>query len=117
MFAFFRALKRTDPAICLERISMGEMLLVDVREPQELATTGFANGAINLPLGRLAAAADASNSARHTALSPDKPVALYCATGARSAQGVMILRKLGYQHVHNLGGLSHWQAAGGAVKR
>lgn len=29
----------------------------------------------------------------------------------------MTLRKLGYTEVHNLGGLSHWQAAGGAIQR
>jgi rhodanese-related sulfurtransferase len=117
MFAFLRAFKRTDPAIVLERIATGEMTLIDVREAGELKATGCAEGAINLPLGQLRGVADPAGKTCNTALSVDKPVALYCATGARSAQGVMTLRKLGYSEVHNLGGLGHWQAAGGALKR
>lgn len=117
MFAFLRALKRTDAASLITRISAGDMILIDVRDAGELGATGYAEGAIHLPLMRLAQAADPTNRARHKALSLETPVALYCASGARSAQGVMILRKLGYAEVHNLGGLGHWQAAGGAVTR
>jgi hypothetical protein len=29
----------------------------------------------------------------------------------------MTLRRLGYREVHNLGGLGHWQAAGGKITR
>ena len=117
MFAFFKALKRSDATPLLARIAAGEMILIDLREAGERAATGAAQGALHLPLGRLAQAADPSNRARHKALRPDTPVALYCATGARSAQGVMTLRRLGYGEVHNLGGLGHWQAAGGQITR
>ncbi|MCW1954308.1 rhodanese-like domain-containing protein [uncultured Lentibacter sp.] len=117
MFAFLKALKRSDATPLLGRVAAGDMVLIDLREATELAATGRAAGALHLPLGRLAQAADPSNRARHKALSLQTPVALYCATGARSAQGVMILRKLGYREVHNLGGLSHWQAAGGQLIR
>ncbi len=117
MFGFLRAFKRTDASSLLARIAEGEVVLVDVRDPAELASTGRAEGAINLPLSRLRSAADMKNTARHEALSAEKPVALYCASGARSAQGLMILRKLGYRETYNLGGLAHWQAAGDSVKR
>ncbi|WP_298675060.1 rhodanese-like domain-containing protein [uncultured Lentibacter sp.] len=117
MFAFLRALRRSDIASCHGQIASGDMLLVDVREAQEVAATGRAEGALHLPLGQLAAAADPQNRARHRALNLNKPVALYCASGARSAQGVLILRKLGYTEVHNLGGLNHWKAAGGTLVR
>ena len=117
MFAFLKALKRSDATPLLARIAAGDMILIDLREAAELAATGSAQGALHLPLGRLAQAADPSNRARHKALRPETPVALYCASGARSAQGVMTLRKLGFAEVHNLGGLSHWQAAGGAITR
>ena len=117
MFAFLKALKRSDDKPFLARIAAGDMILIDLREENELAATGSAQGALHLPLGRLAQAADPANRARHKALSVERPVALYCASGARSAQGVMTLRRLGYTEVHNLGGLSHWQAAGGAIQR
>lgn len=115
MFAFLRAFKRTDPALCLAQIASGEMVLVDLREAHELRATGHAAEALHVPLGQLRHAADPASTKHHQALDPQRPVALYCATGARSAQGAMLLRKLGYRDVHNLGGLSHWQAAGGGV--
>lgn len=117
MFGFLRAFKRTDASSLLSRIANGEIVLIDVRDPGELADTGYAEGAINLPLSRLRSAANTKNAGHHIALSPDKPIALYCATGARSAQGLMILRKLGYSETYNIGGLSHWQNAGGEITR
>ncbi len=116
MFAFLRALKRTDAASLLPRITSGDIVLIDVRDPGEL-NSGRAEGALNLPLSRLRSAADPKHAGHNQALSLQKPVALYCASGARSAQGMMILRKLGYKETYNIGGLSHWQNAGGSVKR
>jgi rhodanese-related sulfurtransferase len=43
------------------------------------------------------------------------PVAVYCASGARSASAVQVLNRLGYDKVSNLGGLRDWAAGGGKV--
>ena len=53
----------------------------------------------------------------HKDLRTDGCIALYCASGARSMAGKRILRQLGYQDVHNIGGLGHWVKAGGKVER
>ena len=50
MFAFLKALKRSDAKPFLARIEAGDMILIDLREENELAATGSAQGALHLPL-------------------------------------------------------------------
>jgi phage shock protein E len=71
--------------------------IVDVRGPDEFADGAFP-GAVNIPLAAL--------QARLGELEPkDKPVVLYCASGARSAQAARILKRAGFADVVNAGGL------------
>jgi phage shock protein E len=74
-----------------------DAVLVDVRSPSEFAG-GHVEGAINLPLERVAAAIA-------TAV-PDKSTAIvvYCASGMRSGVARRSLLQLGYQQVVNGGG-------------
>lgn len=99
------------------RVSTGEMILVDVRETGEVRASGLAAGAINLPLALVPQRADPRHPDHDKRLSPDRPVALYCASGARSGMAAQVLRRLGYAEVHNLGGLGDWISAGGSVSR
>lgn len=72
--------------------------VVDVRSTDEYADEHFPK-ALNIPVNEL--------SARAAEIGPkDKPVVLYCASGARSAMGARILKSLGYADVTNAGGLS-----------
>lgn len=73
-------------------------LLIDVRSAQEFGTIALA-GALNLPLGELAA------RIRSVVPDPATPLLLYCASGARSGMACDLLRRLGYQQVQNVGGL------------
>jgi len=68
--------------------------LVDVRSAAEYAS-GHVDGAVNLPLDRLA------NDA--LALLPDKsaPLVLYCVSGARSAMALQWLQQMGYTRASN----------------
>jgi rhodanese-related sulfurtransferase len=91
------------------------MILVDVRETGELRASGRARGALHVPLGVLALKADPS--APDAALSPGKPVCVYCASGGRSGMAAQILTRLGYAPVWNIGGLGDWVAGGGQVDR
>lgn len=117
MFGFMRAAPAADYSDIMPRIAAGEITLVDVREPDELSITGRAKDAINIPLMRLQMMADPRHPDCHPGLAPEKPVALYCASGARSAQGKMLLERLGYSEVMNLGGLHDWARAGGPLVR
>ena len=55
-------------------------------------------GAVNLPLDRL----------HERELPADRPVFAYCLSGARSRQAAAILRRMGYSHVTDLGGISNY---------
>ena len=69
--------------------------LIDVREPDEVAT-GTLPGAINIPLGDL--------PARVSELDKNRPVVLLCRSGARSGQAAEFLSASGYADVTNLTG-------------
>lgn len=118
MFGFkrsnFPALSMSD---AIARVGTGEVILIDVRDHAELAQTGQAKGALHIPLSRLPMVADPRHPDFDPRLSGGKPVAIYCASGARSGMAANVLKKLGYPETHNLGGLRHWIEAGGAVTR
>lgn len=117
MFSFLRRGKAGQPPSVADlamAVSRGEVLLVDVREAQELAQTGKAQGALHLPLGQLSALADPALPG--ALIRPGRPVAVYCVMGARSAKAAEVLRGLGYDPVWNIGGLKDWVAGGGQVE-
>lgn len=94
-------LKRPDitPALARELLAKGA-LLVDVRSPSEFSS-GHIDGARNIPVNAL--------SARERELgAKDRPVILYCASGARSAMAKKALRAAGFLRVHNLGSIRNW---------
>lgn len=85
--------------------------LLDVREPDEFAEV-HAKGAVLIPLGQLSSRLD------EIAQYKNKPVAVICRSGRRSAQGVEILRKAGFTQLSNVtGGTSAWVDAGLPVIR
>lgn len=105
------------PAEAMRLLKSGEALLVDVREPAEVARSGRLEGALVVPLGALAARADPVGPDHDPAFRKDGPVILYCASGNRSNMGGQMLLGLGYRTVYNLGGIGACAAAGMAVER
>ncbi len=83
--------------------SAGETLILDVRTPGEYGM-GAVPGAVNLPLDDLPANADAVIGAK------DRPVIVYCASGARSAYAARVLGQMGFTDVTNGGGLHDMMA-------
>ena len=79
----------------LERIKAGATV-VDVRSVEEFADGAYP-GALNIPVQDL--------MRRAGELPKGKPVVLYCASGARSAMGVRMLKASGFTDVVNGGGL------------
>jgi rhodanese-related sulfurtransferase len=98
-------------------IDAGAAILVDVREPAEIAATGKAPGALAIPLGAIAERSAIGSPDRDPAFDPDKAVIVYCAVGRRSETAGRTLEELGYRTVYNLGGLKDWIAAGFPVER
>jgi phage shock protein E len=73
-------------------------LVVDVRTTDEFEEEHFPN-ALNIPVGQIQ-----QRMAEFGEM--NKPLVLYCASGARSAYAAKLLRSAGYTDVTNAGGLS-----------
>ncbi len=100
----------TEPTKAMRMAKEGT-LVVDVREPAELAQLAYvAPNVLNIPLAQL--------SARANEIPKDVPVILACRSGGRSAQALAILQKLGYTNLIDLeGGIYAWQEAGMPVTK
>jgi rhodanese-related sulfurtransferase len=99
-------------------IEAGDAVLVDLREPGELAEQGAVAGAVHAPRGMLEFYADPSSPYHRSELDPSARIILYCASGGRSALACDLLRQLGYADVAHLdGGLKAWKAAGRPLVR
>ncbi len=73
-------------------------VLLDVRTPQEYRE-GRIPGGKNVPLQELSRVAG-------VAAEKDTPIFVYCRSGARSAQAVKALARMGYINVKNIGGIA-----------
>ena len=107
-------LKNVDVDIPRDKLVV--ITVIDVREAAEIAASGKAKVALHLPLALLPLKADPKAPDRAKGLDLEKPVAVYCASGMRSAAAVQTLKKLGYD-AHNIGTIRDWAAAGGVISR
>ena len=119
--SFLNAGPKVDPAEAVALVTSGKALLIDVRENDELRAGGKAKGSLNLPLSNLHQTCDPNSGHFDKRLAKARkagqPIYLYCASGARSGRAAGIMRKHGFEQVHNLGNLHAWHAAGGAIIR
>jgi rhodanese-related sulfurtransferase len=91
-------LTRRAPADTIAAKLRSGATVVDVRSEAEFRGGAY-RGAINVPLPAL--------SQGLSRIPRDRPVVVYCASGARSAMAARILRQAGYADVSNAGGLHH----------
>lgn len=94
-----------------------DVAIVDVRDDGEVAATGKVQGALHVTRGMLEFRADETTPYHNAALTKDKTIILYCASGGRAALGGKALLDIGYKDVRNLGGFQGWVDAGGAVEK
>ena len=78
----------------LPELKKNGAILVDVRSAGEFANAN-APGTINIPLQEL--------GRRLSEIPKSNPVVLCCASGTRSGIAKLMLKKYGYQNVHNIG--------------
>lgn len=99
-----------DAPTALARLQAGTALLIDVREPVEVARAAFdAPNVVQMPLSEF--------ERRHEELPHDRELIMACASGARSFQAMQYLVHRGWQKVANLqGGIGIWHAHGLPVK-
>lgn len=92
----------------------GELIL-DVREPPELETSGRVAGALNVPRGVLEARADPETTMadeRLTRLRGSGRLHVLCGSGGRAAFAAHTLRRMGYDATVIEGGIAGWKQAG-----
>lgn len=95
----------------------GDVVLVDLREPEERAQHGAIPGAVAAPRGMLEFWADPTSAYHCPEFDPNRRVILHCASGGRSALAADTLRQLGYANVAHLdGGFNAWRDAGRPVE-
>lgn len=98
--------KDVDIAAAKALIAKGEVVVLDVRTPEE-----FRNGHIDKAV--LANINDPSFEAKISKLSKTKPVLVYCAAGRRSARASKMMVEKGWKNISNMtGGFSAWSGAG-----
>ena len=89
------------PTDFVERRQAGEdLVLLDVREPRELAVASVP-GALHIPMAQV--------PARLAEIDRDRHVVVICHSGGRSQAVVGFLKHQGYEQVSNLaGGITRW---------
>ena len=87
------------------KLEKNELLLLDVREPNEWKEEGTVEGAKRIFFAELPEKA--------SFLPKDKPIAVTCSVGNRSSIAVSILERAGFNDVSNvLGGMTAWTNLG-----
>lgn len=94
-----------------EHIAHPQVVLVDVRTLAEFLS-GHLSEAIHIDVSSPDFTRQVLNR-----VPQDKPVALYCRSGARSANAAEILSRQGYRVSNLTGGIISWQAHGKSVAR
>ncbi len=94
------------PAAALDRLAGEEVLLIDVREPDEYQQ-GHLAGAISIPRGLLEFKISADPALQNLT----RPIIVYCKTSGRAALSALALQAMGFGHVLSLaGGFDAWVA-------
>jgi rhodanese-related sulfurtransferase len=106
------------PEQVADELSQENVLLVDLRDGEELREHGRIPQAVHIPRGMLEFRADPTSPYHREELRPERRIILHCASGGRSALGAKTLQEMGYRNVAHLdGGLKAWQESGHAVER
>ena len=95
-----------DTAAAQKRIEEGNVVVLDVREPDEYEQGALPN-ALHIPRGHLEAQIEGR------AVDRDQTIVVYCAGGVRSAFAAKTLQELGYTDVLSVvGGFGKWKDEG-----
>lgn len=106
-------IQECSPQQAQEKLATAQLLLLDVREPDEYAA-GHLAGAVNIPRGVL----EFRLSADPALVDSGRPLLVYCKSGGRSALAAKVLQDMGYSQVVSMaGGFDGWAACGLPVEK
>lgn len=112
-----RQIENLEPAELDSELSRGgDLVLVDLREEDELRIQGQIQNSVWAPRGMLEFWADSTSPHHRDEFDPERRVVLYCASGGRSALAAETLILMGYRNVAHLdGGIAAWKDQGYSV--
>lgn len=103
--------KQVDTLEAVQKINHEDALVIDVREPAEVAQGKIARAKL-IPLGEL------KNRIGELEKHKSKPIIMVCRSGSRSAGACGMLSKQGFSEVYNLaGGMIAWQQSNLPVEK
>jgi rhodanese-related sulfurtransferase len=92
-------------------------IIVDIRDPRELAIEGRIPGSVHAPRGMLEFWVDPASPYFKPVFGEDKRFVFHCAAGWRSALATQAVQRMGLKPVaHIAGGLTAWKEAGGPIE-
>ena len=111
----------------LENLSVGnlqvemradrDLLLLDIREIQELVDLGTVPGAVHVPRGMVEFWASPTSPYYRDYFTEGRRIVVFCAGGGRSAFAARDLQVMGFNHVAHLeAGFNGWAKAGGEIE-
>lgn len=101
------------PAEVSEELSTGDVVLIDIRESEELQQNGKIANSVHASRGMLEFYADPALPYHKPEFEKTKRIILHCASGGRSALAALTLQQMGYENVAHLdGGIKAWKDAG-----
>ncbi len=108
IFANFENLEPKEAYQLLQK-EKDKIILVDVRNPEEIQTDGKIPGSILIPLGTLSQNIDK--------LDKSKKIMVYCHSGMRSVAAARMLSSLGFKVLNIKGGILNWKSEGLPVEK
>ena len=105
---------RVEDAIALK----GDVIMVDVREEEELDRSGVIPGAVHVPRGVLEFYIDPASAMHLEIFTSDRRMVFLCETGGRSLLATKVAIDMGVKNPLLLaGGFKAWAEAGGPVEQ
>jgi len=106
------------PADAMKLLGRPEIVLVDLREPNEREKHGVIPGSLHAPYGEIARHVQSGGMLRALMRNERTRIVFYCAFGERSAMAVQAARDAGLAAAcHIAGGMDAWKKAAGPVER
>ena len=88
-----------------ELSNQGKCNLIDIREGNELESTGKVENSVHIPRGKLEIYLDPNSALfQQGVLDQNKEMVLFCAGGVRSALAVKALKNMGYEKISHIEG-------------
>jgi len=113
-----REVETLDVAQTKAVLARGDAVLIDLRDPREIAREGRIPGAFSCPRGMLEFWIDPASPYAKPIFQEDRKFIFHCAGGWRSALAAKTAQDMGLKPVaHLAGGFTAWRDAGEAVEK